>query len=91
MASIPTTDQGVRQKDARFVEAGRRGARRRWGEHGRIVRIDALTREQAAVVVALVAAQKLANSRKKAPTVADSVDASEVVESARTTLTTASS
>lgn len=37
-----------------FSEAGKRGARRRWGEHSRIVRLDALDPEQRALVHAFI-------------------------------------
>jgi hypothetical protein len=39
-------------------EAGREGARRRWGEYGRIVRLDSLTNPQRAVVLALIQTMK---------------------------------
>ncbi len=57
------------------AEAGLIGARRRWGEP-RIVRIDSLTSEQRAVVLALVAA-----ATKKA-TPADSTDVAQEVRHA---------
>ena len=47
----------VSGKNARFVEAGRRGALRRWGPP-RIVRLDELTAEQARLVRALVDAAR---------------------------------
>lgn len=48
------------------VEAGRLGARARWGEQPRIVRLDALTPDQRAVVLALVAAEAAKNGTKAA-------------------------
>lgn len=47
-----------------FVESGRRGARLRWGPP-RVVRLDELTPEMRAVVLALIAA---ARSAKEEPT-----------------------
>ena len=48
-----------------FVDAGRRGARRRWGEHSRIVRLDALDDEQRALVHAFVRmAEAVADKRR---------------------------
>jgi hypothetical protein len=47
-----------------FVEAGRRGARRRWGPP-RVARLDALSPEQRALVLALIAAAEASN---KVPT-----------------------
>lgn len=47
------------EKNPRYVEQGRIGARKRWGPP-RLVRLDALTPEQRDVVLALVAAQKVA-------------------------------
>ena len=48
-------------KDPTFVEAGRRGAEKRWADPAsRTVRLDALTREQRAVVLALVTAARAA-------------------------------
>jgi len=44
-------------KDPRFVESGRRGARRRWGEQ-RIARLDELRPEARRLVLALIAAAK---------------------------------
>ncbi len=41
-----------------FVEAGRRGARRRWGDEPRVVRLDALTPAQRRLVLALVDAAR---------------------------------
>ena len=41
------------EKKPVFVESGRRGARRRWGEP-RILRLDSLTPEQRRVVLALI-------------------------------------
>lgn len=51
------------EKDPRLVEAGKRGARRRWGPP-RVVRLDALTPEQRDVVLALIEAQRAANAAK---------------------------
>jgi hypothetical protein len=49
-------------KDPVFVESGRRGARKRWADPAvrTTVRIDALSPEQRALVLALVAAAKAA-------------------------------
>ena len=49
-------------KDPIYVESGRRGAERRWADPAtrKVVRIDSLTIEQRAVVLALVAAAKKA-------------------------------
>ncbi len=42
-----------------FVEAGRRGARKRWGAHRpRTIRLDSLTPEQRRLVLALVEAAR---------------------------------
>jgi hypothetical protein len=51
-------------KDPVFVESGRRGAEKRWADPGKrvAVRIDSLTIEQRALVMALVEA---ARSRPK--------------------------
>ena len=46
---------------AKRAEAGRSGARRRWGPP-RIVRLDDLSAEQARLVLALVAAAKAVNT-----------------------------
>ena len=48
------------EKNPVFVESGRRGARVRWGDTPRVVRMDQLRPEEAAVVHALL---KLAASR----------------------------
>lgn len=40
------------------AEAGRIGAKKRWGEHGRILRLDKLEPAQRAVVLALLDATK---------------------------------
>jgi hypothetical protein len=45
-------------KDSRKVKSGQAAAKVRWGEHGRIVRIDSLTLEQQRLVRALVEAAK---------------------------------
>lgn len=61
----------VADKNPALVEAGRRGARARWGEP-RTVRLDELTPEQRHLVVALI------DAAKKAPAVAESASALEV-------------
>ena len=50
------------EKRAVFVESGRRGARRRWGEP-RIVRLDQLSGPQRKLVLALV--DQLAPTRER--------------------------
>ncbi len=45
-------------KNPVLVEAGKRGARSRWGEQPRLIRLDSLTSEQRRLVVALVEAAK---------------------------------
>jgi hypothetical protein len=52
-------------KNPRRVEAGRISARRRWGAQPRSVRLDELTMEQRAVIVALVEAAKKAQAATK--------------------------
>ena len=47
------------------AEAGRIGARRRWGEP-RVLRLDSLTPEQRRLVLALVAAAKAAEPERAA-------------------------
>lgn len=59
-----STTKTVVIHDAR--ERGLMGARARWGEQPRIVRLDALTPEQRAVVIALVEAHASANRAAKA-------------------------
>ena len=51
-------------KDPIYVESGRRGAERRWADPAtrKIVRIDSLSPEERAVVLALVAAKKSATA-----------------------------
>jgi hypothetical protein len=53
-------------KDPRFVESGRRGARKRWAQADpstrTSVRLDELTPDQRAVVLALVEAEKSKNT-----------------------------
>jgi hypothetical protein len=44
-----------------FIDAGKRGARKRWGDAPKSVRLDALTPEQRRLVVLLVEAQQAAN------------------------------
>ncbi len=48
-------------KDPRFVESGRRGARKRWGAQ-RVVRIDELHPAVAAAVRALIQANEAARA-----------------------------
>lgn len=58
----------ARDKNPVFVEAGRRGARRRWGAEPRIVRLDSLTPPQRRLVLALVdAARKEASPVRETP------------------------
>lgn len=45
-------------KNPVLVEAGKRGARTRWGEQPRVVRLDSLSNEQRRLVVALVEAAR---------------------------------
>ena len=51
-------------KDPIYVESGKRGAERRWADPAtrKVVRIDSLTPEERAVVLALVAAKKSATA-----------------------------
>jgi hypothetical protein len=51
-------------KDPVFVEAGRRGAHKRWSDpdNRRVVRIDSLSTEERALVLALISAKKAATS-----------------------------
>jgi hypothetical protein len=48
----------ARTKDPVLVEAGRRGARSRWGSEPRVVRIADLTPPQRRLVLALIAAAR---------------------------------
>ncbi len=50
-------------KDPRLVEAGRRGARRRWGEQ-RVARLDQLDPTVRLVILALVEADKAARTER---------------------------
>jgi hypothetical protein len=52
-------------KNPVFVESGRAGARRRWGQQ-RIVRLDSLTPEQRRLVLALVEAAKSSSDAPQA-------------------------
>lgn len=61
----------VPTKDPVRVAAGQIGARRRWGPFPRVVRLDSLTNEERALVLALIDA-------KKAPVVVESTSAQEV-------------
>jgi hypothetical protein len=46
-------------KNPVFVEAGRRGAEKRWGDHdAKIIRLDALSKPQRELVQALIRAAK---------------------------------
>lgn len=55
-----------------FVEAGRRGAAKRWSDPDRrkVVRIDSLTTEQRALVLALVRAAKATDDPDEGPVAA---------------------
>jgi hypothetical protein len=46
-----------------FADAGRRGAEKRWSDpaNRKVVRIDALSNEERAIVLALIAAKKAAD------------------------------
>lgn len=66
---MPPVDS--RSKDPRAVEAGRRGARRRWG-YPRIVRLDALSGPQRRLALALVEAiRKEAATEGQSPVTAN--------------------
>jgi len=55
-------------KDPSRVEAGRRGAERRWDGHDtKVVRLDVLTKPQRELVLALVRAAKSQSEKAKAP------------------------
>jgi hypothetical protein len=45
-------------RDLTKVRAGQAGARKRWGDMPRVVRLDALTNDQRRLVVAMVEAAK---------------------------------
>ena len=53
----------TRSKDPVLVEAGRRGAVRRWGPEPRVVRLDDLTSPQRRLVLALVDAARQETAR----------------------------
>jgi len=55
-------------KDPRKVRAGKAGSRARWGEHGRIVRLDNLAAPVRAAVVALIEADRAAKAAADAST-----------------------
>ena len=61
VARLASGDQKYSKRDA-----GRLGARRRWGDQPRVVRLDELSPEQRAVVIALINAHKSANESIKA-------------------------
>jgi hypothetical protein len=64
-------------KNPVFVEAGRRGAVKRWGIEPRVVRLDDLTAAQRRLVLALVDAARAEGAKKADPDV-DSGSAQEV-------------
>jgi hypothetical protein len=47
-----------RPKNPVLVEAGKRGARKRWGEHGRILRLDELDPSTRDVVNSILTARR---------------------------------
>jgi len=57
-------------KDPRLAEYGRAGARRRWAGHppAKVVRLDALTEPQRALVLALIEAKRVENEMAAAET-----------------------
>jgi membrane glycosyltransferase len=58
-------------KDPNKVKAGQIGSRSRWGEQPRVLRLDALSMPQRAVVVSLVEALKAAPAATQVRTAAD--------------------
>jgi hypothetical protein len=64
-------------KDSLYVESGRRGAEKRWSDPAsrKIVRIDSLSTEERAVVLALIDAKKAAPFANGAAQEVDDVSA----------------
>ena len=56
-------------KDPRLVEAGRRGAARRWGDVGRVVRLSELDSPVRLAVEALIRADRAARNEKASPVI----------------------
>jgi hypothetical protein len=54
------------ERDPRFVESGRRGARKRYGEP-RVARLDSLSGPMRAIVLALIAAAKTEPAASEVP------------------------
>ncbi len=54
----------IATKDPRKVRAGQIGARSRWGEEPRVVRLDELTAPQRRLVLALIDAARLEAARE---------------------------
>jgi hypothetical protein len=76
----------VVEKDDRFVQSGRRGARKRWGPQ-RVVRLDSLDPRVRAAVVALIRADEAARQSDEKSVTATNGDAQEVSSASSTTPT----